>query len=143
MLFLVHFTCINLCRSNFPLLVVHKNAAPAAPYLRLFTAEQRSPTKKSSSLHTYYEAVSHFIYTGDTCTRVLFFSTFAYIVDVSICAVVSSPCYSSSRVLRAGATFFCTTNRTKLLQHKLIHVQCTEKSTRVPVSPVPQYGYFV
>ena len=27
-------------------------------------------------------------------------------------------------------------NRGKLLQHKLIHVQCTKKSTRVPVSPV-------
>jgi hypothetical protein len=23
----------------------------------------------------------------------------------------------------------------------LIRVQCTKKSTRVPVSPVPQYGY--
>ena len=29
-----------------------------------------------------------------------------------------------------------TINRGKLLQHKLIHVQCTKKSTRVPVSPV-------
>ena len=37
----------------------------------------------------------------------------------------------------AGAAFSCTTNRGKLLQHKLIHVQCTKKSTRVPVSPVP------
>ena len=36
----------------------------------------------------------------------------------------------------AGAAFLCTTNRGKLLQHKLIHVQCTKKSTRVPVSPV-------
>ena len=39
--------------------------------------------------------------------------------------------------------FLCTTNRGKLLQHKLIHVQCTKKGTRVPVSPVPQYGYSV
>ena len=43
----------------------------------------------------------------------------------------------------AGAAFLCITNRGKLLQHKLIHVQCTKKSTRVPVSPVPQYGYSV
>jgi hypothetical protein len=28
-----------------------------------------------------------------------------------------------------------------LLQHKLIRVQCTKKSTRILVSPVPQYGY--
>jgi hypothetical protein len=44
----------------------------------------------------------------------------------------------------AGAgVFFCITYRGKLLQHKLITVQCTEKSTQVPVSPVPQYGYSV
>jgi hypothetical protein len=33
----------------------------------------------------------------------------------------------------AGAAFLCTTNRGKLLQHKLIHVQCTKK--------VPEYRY--
>jgi hypothetical protein len=33
--------------------------------------------------------------------------------------------------------------RGKLLQHKLMRVQCTKKSTRVPVSPEPQYGYSV
>jgi hypothetical protein len=43
----------------------------------------------------------------------------------------------------AGAAFSPHTNRGKLLQHKLIRVQCTKKSTRVPVSPVPQYGYSV
>ena len=43
----------------------------------------------------------------------------------------------------AAAAFFCTTNRGKLLQHKLIRVQCTKKSTRVPVSPVAQYGYSI
>ena len=41
-----------------------------------------------------------------------------------------------------GAAFFCTTHRGKLLQHKLIRVKCTKKSARVPVSPVPQYGYW-
>ena len=50
---------------------------------------------------------------------------------------------SSSLFWGAAAAFFCTTNRGKLLQHKLIRVQCTKKSTRVPVSPVPQYGYSV
>ena len=29
-----------------------------------------------------------------------------------------------------------TINKGKLLQHKLIQVQCTKKSTRVPVSPI-------
>ena len=43
----------------------------------------------------------------------------------------------------AAAAFLCTTNTGKLLQHKLIHVQCTKKSTQVPVSPVPQYEYSV
>ena len=43
----------------------------------------------------------------------------------------------------AGAAFLCTTNRGKLLEHMLIHVQCTKKSTRVPASPVPQYGFLV
>ena len=33
--------------------------------------------------------------------------------------------------------------KVKLLQHKFIRVPCTKKSTRVPVSPVPQYGYSV
>ena len=33
----------------------------------------------------------------------------------------------------AGAAFLCTTNRGKLLQHKLIHVQCTKK--------IPEYRY--
>ena len=42
-----------------------------------------------------------------------------------------------------AAAFLCTTNRGKLLQHKLIHVQCIKKGTRVPISPVPQYGYSV
>jgi hypothetical protein len=44
----------------------------------------------------------------------------------------------------AGAAFspHRSTDRGKLLQHKLIRVQCTKKSTRVPVSPVPQYGYW-
>ena len=32
--------------------------------------------------------------------------------------------------------FFCTIKRGKLLQHKLIYVQCTKESTRLPVSPV-------
>jgi hypothetical protein len=36
----------------------------------------------------------------------------------------------------AAAAFFCITYRGKLLQHKLIRVQRTNKSTRVPVSPV-------
>jgi hypothetical protein len=43
----------------------------------------------------------------------------------------------------AAAAFFCTTNRGKLLQHKLIREQCNIKSTRAPVSPVPQYGYWI
>jgi hypothetical protein len=43
----------------------------------------------------------------------------------------------------AAAAFSPHTNRGKLLQHKLIRVQCTKKSTRVPVSPVPQYGYWI
>jgi hypothetical protein len=43
----------------------------------------------------------------------------------------------------AAAAFSPHTNRGKLLQHKLISVQCTKKSTRVPVSPVPQYGYWI
>jgi hypothetical protein len=42
-----------------------------------------------------------------------------------------------------AAAFFCTTNMGKLLQHKLTVVQCTKKSTRVPVPHVPQYGYSV
>ena len=42
-----------------------------------------------------------------------------------------------------GAAFLCINYRGKLLQHKLIRVQCTNKSTRVPVSPVPKYGYSV
>ena len=42
----------------------------------------------------------------------------------------------------AGA-FLCISYSGKLIQHKLIRVQCTGKSTRVPVSPVPQYGYSV
>ena len=37
----------------------------------------------------------------------------------------------------------CISYKGKLLQHKLIRVQCTKKSTRVPVSHVPQYGYSV
>jgi hypothetical protein len=52
---------------------------------------------------------------------------------------------SFTAIIRAGAAaaFFCINYRGKLLQHKLIRVQCTNKSTRVPVSPVPQYGYSV
>ena len=34
----------------------------------------------------------------------------------------------------------CIRYRGKLRQHKLIRVQCTKKSTRVPVSPVPSTG---
>jgi len=47
---------------------------------------------------------------------------------------------SFTAIIRAGAAaaFFCINYRGKLLQ-KLIRVQCTNKSTRVPVSPVPQY----
>ena len=41
----------------------------------------------------------------------------------------------------AAGAFLCIRYRGKLRQHKLIRVQCTKKSTRVPVSPVPQYGY--
>jgi hypothetical protein len=53
-----------------------------------------------------------------------------------------------SYYFRAGAgagaaAFFCISYRGNLLQHKLIRVQCTKKSTRVPVSPVSQYGYSV
>ena len=53
--------------------------------------------------------------------------------------------YSEGAGAGAGAAgaFLCTTNRGKLLQHKLIRVQCAKKSTRVPVSPVPQYGYSI
>ena len=36
-------------------------------------------------------------------------------------------------VAAAAAAFSCTTNRGKLLQHKLIRVHCTEK--------VPEYRY--
>jgi hypothetical protein len=39
----------------------------------------------------------------------------------------------------AGA-FLCIRYRGKLRQHTLIRVQCTKKSTRVPVSPVPSTG---
>ena len=45
--------------------------------------------------------------------------------------------------VRGAGAFLCTTNRGKLLQRKLIRIQCTKKSTRVPVSPIPQYGYSV
>ena len=30
--------------------------------------------------------------------------------------------------MRGAGAFLCTTNRGKLLQHKLIHVQCTKKN---------------
>ncbi len=40
----------------------------------------------------------------------------------------------------AAGAFLCISYRGKLLQHKLIRVQCTKKSTRVPVSPVPSTG---
>jgi hypothetical protein len=46
--------------------------------------------------------------------------------------------YYFMRVRGAGA-FLCITYRGKLLQHKSIRVQCINKSTQVPVSPVPQY----
>ena len=67
------------------------------------------------------------------------------------CVILNLKIYSPSKLLfRAGAAaaagaaaFFCTTYRGKFLQHKLIRVQCTKKSTRVPVSPVPRYGYSV
>ena len=36
--------------------------------------------------------------------------------------------------------FLCISYRGKLRQHKLIRVQCTKKSTRIPVSPVPSTG---
>ena len=44
---------------------------------------------------------------------------------------------------RLRTTFFIMTgtstpNREKLPQYKLIHVQCTKKSTQAPVSPVTQ-----
>jgi hypothetical protein len=42
------------------------------------------------------------------------------------------------RVLRGA--FLCIRYRGKLLQHKLIRVQFTKKSTRVPVSPVLSTG---
>jgi hypothetical protein len=45
-------------------------------------------------------------------------------------------------LLLRGA-FLCISYRGKLRQHKLIRVQCTKKNTRIPVSPVPQYGYSV
>ena len=48
--------------------------------------------------------------------------------------------YSEEGAAAAGA-FLCISYKGKLLQHKSIRVQCTKKSTRVPVSPVPQYGY--
>jgi hypothetical protein len=51
--------------------------------------------------------------------------------------------YSEGAAAAAAAAFFCITYRGKLLQHKLIRVQCTKKSTRVSVSPVPQYGYWI
>ena len=47
--------------------------------------------------------------------------------------------YSGGGVLLRGA-FSCISYRGKLLQHTLIRVQCTKKSTRVPVSPVPSTG---
>ena len=53
--------------------------------------------------------------------------------------------YSEGAGAGAGAAgaFLCTANRGKLLQHKLIRVPCIKTSTRVPVSPVQQYGYLV
>ena len=50
----------------------------------------------------------------------------------------SSSLFGGGCGVRGAGAFLCTTNRGKLLQHKLIHVRCTKKSTRVPVSPVPQ-----
>jgi hypothetical protein len=43
----------------------------------------------------------------------------------------------------AAAAFLVDNDRGKLLQYSLIHVRCTKKITRVPVSTVPQYGYSV
>ena len=43
----------------------------------------------------------------------------------------------------AGGAFLCTTNRGKLLQHKLIRVQCTKKkypSTGIPCTAVRVFG---
>jgi hypothetical protein len=52
--------------------------------------------------------------------------------------------YSEGAAAAAAAgAFLCISYRGKLLQHKLVPVQCTKKSTRVPVSPGPQYGYSV
>jgi hypothetical protein len=42
-------------------------------------------------------------------------------------------------LLLRGA-FLCISYRGKLRQHKLIRIQCTKKSTRIPVSPVPSTG---
>ena len=72
--------------------------------------------------------------TGNTCTQVQCRCINLY------CS--NSPPYSGGCAAAAGA-FLCISYRGKLLQHKLIRVQCTKKSTRVPVSPVPQYGYSV
>jgi hypothetical protein len=49
----------------------------------------------------------------------------------------------SSSLFGVWGAFLCISYRGKLLQHKLIRVQCTKKSTRVPVSHVPQYRYSV
>ena len=64
-----------------------------------------------------------------------------FLVDTGIDIILYGTC--SELLFRAGAgagVFFCTTDRGKLLQHKLMRVQCTKKSTRVPVSPVPSTG---
>jgi hypothetical protein len=48
------------------------------------------------------------------------------------------------RAAAAGCVFLhIISHRGKLLKHKSILLQCYKKSTRVPVSPVPQYGYSV
>ena len=39
----------------------------------------------------------------------------------------------------AAGAFFCITDRGKLLQHKLVRVQCTKESTRVPEYRYPLY----
>ena len=46
-----------------------------------------------------------------------------------------------SAAAAAGAAFLCTTNRGKLLQHKLIRVQCIKKS--VPLVSRTGYRYII
>jgi hypothetical protein len=61
------------------------------------------------------------------------------LVDLEIFWRIPGP----RKLLFRAVALFCITYRGKLLQHKLIAVQCTKKSTQVPISPVPQYGYWL